>query len=132
MDGTSGAIFSIYLNSLVSGLRSTSPPTKAKATAETWSSACTSALAALQKVTPARPGDRTLMDALTPFVETLAATLDLEAAAQAGRRGAEGTQGMAASLGRSVYVDAANYGKVPDPGAVGLAEFFEGLAEGLR
>lgn len=128
MDGTSGALFSIYLHSLVSGLLS-APSSTSVADAKTWSAAASHALTALQAVTPARPGDRTLMDALTPFVETLAETLDVKKSARAAQDGADRTKGMTASLGRSVYVDASNYGKVPDPGAVGLAEFFKGMAE---
>jgi len=132
MDGTSGAIFSIYLHSLVSGLRSLpSTSSSTTMTAELWAQAASTALGALEKATPARPGDRTLMDALTPFVATLSETGDVHRAAHEAKEKADGTKGMTASLGRSVYVDASNYGKVPDPGAFGLAEFFVGLAEGL-
>ncbi|KAJ9647926.1 hypothetical protein H2199_001702 [Coniosporium tulheliwenetii] len=89
------------------------------------------AITAIYSVTPARPGDRTLMDALTPFVETLARTLNVRDAAAAARLGADRTMGMQAKLGRSVYVEASAYDRVPDPGAIGLAELFEGLAEAL-
>ncbi|KAJ9668650.1 hypothetical protein H2201_001292 [Coniosporium apollinis] len=132
MDGTSGAITAIYVNSLAAPLRSisvssTPPPLDTRV----WSSAATAALKTLQSVTPARPGDRTLMDALTPFVETLARTPNVRDAAAAARLGADRTMGMQAKLGRSVYVEASAYDRVPDPGAIGLAELFEGLAEAL-
>lgn len=125
MDGTSGALYAIFLNSLVTAL---AQQPAGDATAATWAAALQSALAALEKYTPAKPGDRTLVDALDPFVATLAETGDLVKAAQAARVGAEGTKGMKASLGRTVYVGGQGFKEVPDPGAFGLSEFFLGLA----
>jgi dihydroxyacetone kinase len=125
MDGTSGALYAIFLNSLVKALRA---QPKGEATPKTWSDALIIALQALSKYTPARPGDRTLADALYPFVETLAGTGDLKLAADAAKRGAEKTKGMEASLGRSVYVGGSGFKEVPDPGAWGLCQFFLGLA----
>lgn len=61
-------------------------------------------------------------------METLAETGDLRKAAEASRKGAEGTKGMKASLGRTVYVGGKGFEQVPDPGAWGLSEFFLGLA----
>lgn len=85
----------------------------------------------MSKYTPARPGDRTLIDALLPFLETLKETQgDLHAAVEAARKGAENTRGMKASLGRTVYVG--DVGDVPDPGAVGVLRLVEGLGEGLK
>ncbi|KAK9312256.1 Dak1 domain-containing protein [Lipomyces starkeyi] len=124
MDGTSGAIFSIFLHALAT---STSR-FETVLDENDWGSAAAEALKTLYAATPARPGDRTLIDALAPFVETLAAGEGVKNAAVAGRKGAEGTKGMNASLGRAVYVDAKGYDRVPDPGAVGVAELVEGLA----
>jgi len=61
-------------------------------------------------------------------VETLSQTGDLKKAAEAARKGAEGTKGMKASLGRTVYIGGTGFEEVPDPGAWGLSEFFLGLA----
>lgn len=49
----------------------------------------------------------------------------------AAKRAAEGTKGMRPSLGRAVYVGGSGFETVPDPGAFGLASFFQGLA-GLK
>lgn len=125
MDGTSGALYAIFLNALVRGLREQGP---GEATPKVWSAALKSSCDALSKYTPAQPGDRTLVDALYPFVEVLGQTGDLKKAAEASRKGAEGTKGMTASLGRSVYVGGSLHQQVPDPGAWGLACFFGGLA----
>ncbi|KAI0967419.1 Dak1 domain-containing protein [Xylaria arbuscula] len=128
MDGTSGALFAIFLNALVHSLRGLSP---GEATAQLWSNALRESCKTLSRYTPARPGDRTIVDALYPFVETLGESGDIKAAAVAAKKAAEGTKGMQASLGRAVYVGGSGFEKVPDPGAHGLASFFLGLA-GLK
>ncbi|RMZ85546.1 hypothetical protein DV737_g555, partial [Chaetothyriales sp. CBS 132003] len=134
MDGTSGAIYAIFLNALAAGLLEQDgggSATKEKVVdAKAWAAALKWAVQALGRYTPARPGDRTLIDSLVPFVDELAASGDVKKAAQAARAGAEKTKGMKASLGRTVYVgsEAEWMGKVPDPGAWGLAAFFDGLA----
>ncbi|KYK61525.1 hypothetical protein DCS_02667 [Drechmeria coniospora] len=125
MDGTSGALYAIFLNALVHALRVLGP---GSATADVWARALKQSCDALSKYTPARPGDRTLVDALHPFVEVLATTCDVRAAAAAARKAADATKGMQASLGRTVYVGGSGYEQVPDPGAWGLACFFDGLA----
>lgn len=133
MDGTSGAIYAIFLNALAHGLRAQDTGTSTPVTTQIWAKALQMSLDALGKYTPAKVGDRTLVDALTPFIETLVQTGDLGAAAEAARVGTEKTKGMKASLGRSVYVGSEEewVGKIPDPGAFGLSEFLSGLAEGV-
>ncbi|KAI1438206.1 dihydroxyacetone kinase [Xylaria sp. CBS 124048] len=125
MDGTSGALLAIFLNALVHSLRALSP---GEATPQLWSKALEQSCEALSKYTPARPGDRTIVDALYPFTEILGKSKDIKQAAEASLRAAEGTKGMRASLGRSVYVGGSGFEAVPDPGAFGLASFFLGLA----
>lgn len=125
MDGTSGALYAIFLNALVHALRS--QPAGAS-TPAVWAAALQQSCDALSKYTPARPGDRTLVDALYPFVETLTSSGDVKKAAEASHKAADATKGMKASLGRSVYVGGSGYEEVPDPGAWGLACFFQGLA----
>ncbi|KAL1976951.1 hypothetical protein VTN31DRAFT_3233 [Thermomyces dupontii] len=133
MDGTSGAIYAIFLNALVHGLREQDSGSATTVTAQTWANALKYALAALSKYTPAQVGDRTLIDALAPFCSTLVETGDVNAAAKAARDGAEATKNLKASLGRAVYVGGEQdwLGKIPDPGAYGLAELLSGLAENL-
>lgn len=125
MDGTSGALFAIFLNSLVHSLKTLAP---GEATPKVWAAALKKSVDALSKYTPARPGDRTLVDALHPFVEVLGETGDVKQASKAAFAAAEGTKGMEASLGRTVYIGGSGYKEVPDPGAWGLAYFFLGLA----
>ncbi|ORY09948.1 Dak1 domain-domain-containing protein [Clohesyomyces aquaticus] len=132
MDGTSGAIYAIFLNALAHGLRQNAPSSPQDITPEIWAKALESSLQSLNRYTPAKPGDRTLMDALFPFVNTLSQTKNIESAAKAAEDGAKGTRGMKASLGRTVYVGGEGWEVVPDPGAHGLAELLLGLSEGLR
>lgn len=139
MDGTSGALYAIFLNALASGVRSQSPTSSSPA-AEVrepmqvgiWARALESSMTALSKYTPAQPGDRTLVDALYPFVGTLSRTGNVQKAAEAADEGAKKTKAMKASLGRTVYVGGEGWQNVPDPGAYGLAQFLLGLSEGLR
>ncbi|KAE9571601.1 Dihydroxyacetone kinase 1 [Colletotrichum fructicola] len=129
MDGTSGALYAIFLNALAHGLRveSQQMQQEQQATSEIWAKALQSALSALGKYTPAQPGDRTVVDALAPFVFTFAASSSLKDAVEAARKGCESTKGMEASLGRSVYVGGEEWKNCPDPGAYGLVKLLEGL-----
>ena len=126
MDGTSGALYAIFLNSLVHSLRQQG--SSRDVTPKVWGAALKHASEALSHYTPAQPGDRTLIDALHPFIEVLNTSGDVKKAAEASRKGAEGTKGMKASLGRTVYIGGTGFEQVPDPGAWGLSELFLGLA----
>ncbi|KIE00537.1 dihydroxyacetone kinase, partial [Metarhizium majus ARSEF 297] len=125
MDGTSGALYAIFLNALAHALRSLP---SGELTPPSWAKALEQSCGALSKYTPAQPGDRTLVDALYPFVEVLGQTGDVKKAAEAAAKAADDTKGMQASLGRTVYVGGKGFEQVPDPGAFGLACFFGGLA----
>ena len=133
MDGTSGAIYAIFMNALAYGLRAQDTSSSTPITPKIWATALDSSLDDLEKYTPAQPGDRTLMDALVPFIETLDKTGDVKKAAKAAAEGTENTKHMQASLGRTVYVGGESefMGKIPDPGAYGLSQFLEGLAGAL-
>ncbi|KAG6866995.1 hypothetical protein C0991_003911 [Blastosporella zonata] len=125
MGGTIGALLAIFLTAVSASLKD-SP--------EHWGRALIAGLKSLGKYTPAKPGDRTLIDALAPFCETLAQDEnDLENAVDVTRRGAESTRSMPAVLGRAAYVtlpkDVENL--PPDPGAWGVLAIVEGLVRGL-
>ena len=96
MGGTSGALYCIYLTALASALASES----------SVSAALNAALQQLMKYTRARLGDRTMMDALIPFIDTLERTGDAKQAIEKAREGVEGTKKMEAKLG--TYSDGCN------------------------
>lgn len=126
MDGTSGALYEMFVTALAAELLTMSEETASLAV---WAKAAGVALARLQAMTPARIGDRTIMDALIPYVQALSKG-SVQQAVKAAKEGCESTRGMEASLGRAVYVSDENWGKVPDPGAEGIVAIVEGLAEG--
>ncbi|KAH7475331.1 Dak1 domain-containing protein [Fusarium oxysporum f. sp. albedinis] len=125
MDGTSGALYVIFLHALQHAFQSKGPGV---ATPQAWGLALEKSSRVLARYTPARVGDRTVIDALEPFIQELLNTNNMVRAAEAARRGANSTVGMEASLGRSVYVGGTGFQQVPDPGAWGLSEFLVGLA----
>lgn len=84
MGGTSGALYSIYLSALAQGISQTN---SSKVTIAVISKAAEFALEALGKYTPARVGDKTLVDALDPFVRELSDSQDLWKAVEAAREG---------------------------------------------
>lgn len=131
MDGTSGALYAIFLNALAHNLRTQDTIHPTPVTTKIWATALGRALEALEKYTPAKPGDRTVLDALHPFVTILGETRNLKKAIEAAKRGSDQTKGMKPTLGRSVYVGGGGYQEVPDPGAYGLSEFLIGLEEAL-
>ncbi|KAJ4315836.1 hypothetical protein N0V84_008170 [Fusarium piperis] len=101
MDGTSGAVYSIYMDALQQYFRARAPDAIA-VDSFFWSKALTNALSVLAKYTPARRGDRTLMDTIIPFVETLDKTQNIGEAIKDAELGALSTKHMRAGLGRSV------------------------------
>jgi dihydroxyacetone kinase len=85
----------------------------------------------------AKPGDRTMLDALDPFVKTLqqakAAKTTREAvlaAVEAAERGAGATAQMKPRLGRSSYLGDRVLGH-PDPGAKAIALWLRAACEAV-
>ncbi|KAM3578526.1 Dihydroxyacetone kinase 2 [Umbelopsis sp. WA50703] len=135
MGGTSAAIYCIFLNAFAIGLVDASSKTadQAASTISVWSDALKQALDSLLKYTPAREGDRTMMDVLIPFVNTLHQTQSLDQAVDAAKNGAEKTKTMHAKLGRASYVndESVMSAAVPDAGAWGLLALLTGIQKGL-
>lgn len=95
-----------------------------------------SGLANVQKQTQAKPGDKTMMDALVPAVEAMQADQSqnikelMQAGADAAKKGAEATVAMKANFGR-----ARNYGErsigYADSGATSWSCMFAAFADAL-
>lgn len=95
-----------------------------------WVGALLAGVDAMQKYGGARPGDRTMIDAMRPGLEALASGASLVLAAQRAREGADRTAGMLkANAGRSAYLDARSLQGINDPGAEAMARLFEALAD---
>jgi len=87
------------------------------------------ATAAVQRLGGAEPGDKTMVDAMVPASQALAAASGslhdaLAAAAAAARAGAEATADLVATRGRASYIGELARG-VLDPGAVTVALLVE-------
>ena len=93
-----------------------------------------SALEELDDMSGAKVGDKTMMDALIPASEAVAAYAGADeaglfaAAAQAAAAGAENSKNFVSKFGRAKSYGAQTIG-TPDAGAMSMAYFFRGLAQ---
>ncbi len=119
MGGSSGVLLAIFF----------SASSQSASEGAGWQGSLAAGLATMMAHGGAKPGDRTLIDALAPALAAL--PKGLEEAAKAARAGADATARMpSARAGRSSYVPASHLDGVPDPGAEALAILLEGLARG--
>jgi ATP-dependent dihydroxyacetone kinase len=117
MGGSSGVLSAIFF----------SAASQATADGKHWKPALDAGLEKMMAYGGAKPGDRTMIDAIDPALAALKAG-SLRDAAIAARSGANATAGMTrARAGRSSYVSAANLSGVNDPGAEAIATLLEGL-----
>ena len=92
------------------------------------------ALSALEDISGAKVGDKTMMDALIPATEAVGAYEGSDeaglfaAAAAAAAEGAESSKNFVSKFGRAKSYGEQTIG-TPDAGAVSMACFFRGLAE---
>ena len=92
------------------------------------------ALEALNEMAGAQVGDKTMMDALIPASEAIAAYTGNDeqelfaAAAEAATRGAEASKQFVSKFGRAKSYGTQTIG-TPDAGATSMAYFFRGLAQ---
>jgi dihydroxyacetone kinase len=119
MGGSSGVLLSIFFTAAAKAMARTGDLPGAL-------------LAGLDRMTfygGAKPGDRTMVDALDPALRSLACG-GISEAARAARAGATVTSAMTmARAGRSSYVGKGDLEGVADPGAVAVAETFEFVAD---
>lgn len=111
MGASSGVLLSIFFTATGTELGRKASLAQALATG----------LERMQAYGGAKPGDRTMIDALAPAIAAFA-TGGLTAAAMAAQAGAVRTATMAkAGAGRAAYVNAQNLDGVQDPGAAAVA-----------
>ena len=119
MGGSSGVLLAIFF----------AAAGHAAASGEPWGEALQAGLRRVMEYGGAKPGDRTMIDALEPALAALAAGNSIAVAATAARAGASATASMRrARAGRSSYVSSANLEGFPDPGAEAVARLMAGLA----
>ncbi|WP_069384329.1 dihydroxyacetone kinase subunit DhaK [Halomonas caseinilytica] len=120
MGGSSGVLLSILFTAAGGALERGDNPGEALA----------AGVRKMQEYGGARPGDRTMLDALMPAIESLQHGNTLAEAAQAARTGAQATASLTtAKAGRSAYVPESALEGIVDPGAEAVARVFEALAQ---
>jgi dihydroxyacetone kinase len=120
--GTSGILWGLLLDGLGRSLGNTEPVTTARAL-----EAVQQAVEKLQTFSKAERGDKTMLDAIFPFVETLTAEVEAgqslapawQRAAEAAVRAADETASLTPRIGRARPLAERSIG-TPDPGAVSL------------
>lgn len=133
MGGSLGAILSILLTAFAGNLqRAAGSQSSFNLDVTSIGNAAGEALDALKAYTGARQGDRTVMDTLIPWCESLRETRDVGKALLAAEEGAKKTAVMKPKFGRATYVGDVKEGESmpPDPGAYAVAVFLRGLVEG--
>jgi dihydroxyacetone kinase len=117
MGGSSGVLLAIFF----------AAAGDAAASGMALTDALKAGLARMQEIGGARPGDRTMVDALAPALAGLASG-GIGAAARAAREGADRTAEMPrAKAGRSAYLNPDQLKGQTDPGAEAVARLFEAL-----
>lgn len=117
MGGSSGVLLAIFF----------AAAGDASASGRSWIGALSAGLERVMQVGGARPGDRTMIDALAPALEAL--PNGLPAAAAAARAGADRTASITrAKAGRAAYLGEGKLAGHNDPGAEAVARLLEGLA----
>ena len=131
MGGSSGPLYGVLF------LRCGSVLEKSERTGlDQWAAALDQGCRAVSELGGAKPGDRTMLDALDPFVESLKVAAGkwsrevLLTAVEAAERGAEATARMKPRLGRSSYLGDRVLGH-PDPGAKAVAVWLRAAVEAL-
>jgi len=122
--GSSGPFYATALLRAAAELDGVAEPTSAQ-----WLTAFSAAVTAIGDLGGAKPGDRTMLDALAPAV-TAWQTSGFSAAAPAAEAGAAATANMRPRLGRASYLGDRALG-TPDGGAVAVAIWLKALASEL-
>lgn len=126
LGGSSGPFYGVFLlrvaNSLAAGDWSN---------VRSWAKASLEGCRAISELGGAVPGDRTMLDALMPFAETLSRSLDLNAAVRAAQAAAEATAQMRPRRGRSAQLGDRALGH-PDPGAIAVSIWLSAAASAVR
>ncbi|WP_422924064.1 glycerone kinase [Singulisphaera sp. PoT] len=133
LGGTSGALYGVFFLRASSKLKQASIDDP-----RAWADALQAGTNAIAELGGARPGDRTMLDALAPAAETLytrlyaRSTLEdaISSAADAAKAAAEATATLQPRKGRSSYLGERTLGH-PDPGAIAVATWLRAIAESL-
>jgi dihydroxyacetone kinase len=122
--GSSGPFYATALLRAAAELDGIAEPSPAQ-----WRAAFSAAVTSIGELGGAKPGDRTMLDALAPALGAWQAS-DFSAATAAAEHGAAATAQMHPRLGRASYLGERALG-TPDGGAVAVAIWLKALAGSL-
>jgi len=131
MGGSSGPLYGVLFLRCGHVLGTTNKIGMAK-----WAEAVNQGCLAISELGGAKPGDRTMLDALVPFAESLKSAGEnmsreiLMPAVEAAESGANATAQMKPRMGRSSYLGERVLGH-PDPGAKAVAIWLRAASEAL-
>ena len=131
MGGSSGPLYGVLFLRCGNALEGSSTAELAQ-----WVNALDQGCHAISELGGAKPGDRTMLDALDPFVKSLksgdgkVSRETLLTAVEAAEHGVEATVQMKPRLGRSSYLGDRVLGH-PDPGAKAVAIWLRAVSEAL-
>lgn len=124
--GASGAVFGTFLTGMAKGIGASDLDAAA------FVAGLRQGLADVQARGRAKPGDKTMIDALIPAIDAVASAGDIEealkAAADAALNGVEATKAMVATTGKAKALGERSRGH-PDPGAITLSILLGELAQ---
>lgn len=128
--GTSGALWGAMLTAIGQAFGDDDAPS-----ADVQAQAVSAARDAVERLGGAKPGDKTMVDALVPLAEAFMEAIGagdspadaLRKAADAAQQGADSTADISAKLGRAKTHGDKSLG-TPDPGALSLAMIVDALA----
>jgi dihydroxyacetone kinase len=131
--GSSGPFYAVMLLRAAQSLRGATSNDS-----ESWARAIFEACDAIAELGEARPGDRTMLDALLPFATEFNTALQhgvewreaLESAVRAAEAGAASTASMTPRRGRARYLGERVIGH-PDPGAVAVSIWLRAIQQSL-
>nr|XP_022334864.1 triokinase/FMN cyclase-like isoform X2 [Crassostrea virginica] len=130
MGGSSGALYSLFFTSAAG-------PLQQDVTGSGWKRALKEGTDTVMRYGGARPGDRTMIDALFAAVTSIDENVSscpvsvMETAVNAAVLAANSTASMKAQAGRASYVSAERL-KNPDPGAVAVTLWLQAILEILK
>lgn len=128
--GSAGPLYGTMIGGLAGGI-----PESGSIGAEDVKKMLAASLEAMEDITTAKVGDKTMMDALIPAVEAAAQAEGdipdvLKAAMEAAAQGAKKSEEFVSKFGRAKSYKEQTIG-TPDAGAMSTALFFKGLWNGL-
>lgn len=103
---------------------------KAEPTQQDWQAAFDAGTAAIMELGGAKPGDRTMVDALAPAADAWRKSGSFADAAKAADEGAKATSDMLPALGRASYLGKRALGH-PDGGAAAVAIWLEAIGANI-